>query len=119
MTATFSSEVSGFTVDDVTVANGAADNFSGTGAVYAFDVTPNAVGPVTVDVAAGVAEDAQGRASTPAARLELGIPYDDDDDGTIGRDEVIRAITDYLFGDGSVAREHVINLITLYLFGPA
>ena len=118
VTATFSSEVSGFTVDDITVANGAADNFSGTGAVYTFDVTPNAVGPVTVDVAAGVAEDAEGKANTSAVRLGLGIPYDDDDDGTIGRDEVIRAITDYLFGDGSVARHHVIRLINLYLFGP-
>ena len=119
VTATFTSEVSGFTVDDITVANGAADGFSGNGAVYTFDVTPNAVGPVTVDVAAGVAEDAGGRANTAAVRLGLGLPYDDDGDGAIEKSEVIRAITDYLFGDGSVSKAQVIGLITLYLFGPA
>ena len=56
--ATLSEPVSGFTLDDVSVANGAASSFSGSGAVYAFDVTPNAIGEVTVDIAASAAEDA-------------------------------------------------------------
>ena len=116
MTATFGEPVFGFTVDDVSVKNGAAGNLAGSGAVYTFDVTPNAVGEVTVDIAAGVAADADGNGNTAAPRLLLGIPYDDDGDGAISRSEVIAAINDYLFGDGSIARSHVIDIINLYLF---
>ena len=45
VTATFSEPVSGFTVDDVSVANGTASNFVGSdgSSVYTFDVTPNAI----------------------------------------------------------------------------
>ena len=55
--AAFSEPVSGFSVDDIAVANGAAGNFTGSdgGAVYTFDVTPDAVGTVTVEIAAGAA----------------------------------------------------------------
>ena len=116
MTATFSEPVFGFTVDDVSVKNGAAGNLAGSGAVYTFDVTPNAVGEVTVDIAAGVAADADGNGNTAAIQLSLGIPYDYDGDGAISRSEVIAAINDYLFGDGSIARSHVIAIINLYLF---
>ncbi len=116
VTATFSEPVFGFTVDDVSVKNGAAGNLAGSGAVYTFDVTPNAVGEVTVDIAAGVAADADGNGNTAAPRLLLGIPYDGDGDGAISRSEVIAAINDYLFGDGNIARSHVIAIINLYLF---
>ena len=116
VTATFGEPVFGFTVDDVSVKNGAAGNLAGSGAVYTFDVTPNAVGEVTVDIAAGVATDADGNGNTAAIQLLLGIPYDYDGDGAISRSEVIAAINDYLFGDGSIARSHVIAIINLYLF---
>ena len=43
--------------------------------------------------------------------------YDGNDNEVIDRDEVIRAINDYLFGDGSVTRDDVIAVINLYLFG--
>ncbi len=120
VTATFSSQVSGFAVDDITVANGAAGNLSGGGAVYTFEVTPNAVGPVTVDVATGVAEDAESRVNTAAERLGLGLPYDDDGDGAIGRSEVLQAINDYFDGGTDApTRPDVIRLINLYLSSPA
>ena len=117
VTATFSAPVSGFTVDDIGVANGAVGNFTGSGAVYTFDVTPNAIGEVTVDITADAATDAGGNGNTAASQLSLGIPHDDDGDGAIGKSEVITAINDYLFGDGSLGKSHVINLINLYLFG--
>ena len=118
VTATFSEPVNGFTVDDITVANGSASNFGGGdgNSVYTFDVTPNAVGVVTVDIAADVAEDSDGNGNTAAVHLKLGIPYDDDHDGAISREEVITAIGDYLFG-GLLTREEVIQIIGLYLFG--
>ena len=117
--ATFSESVSGFTVDDIVVGNGTAGNFAGGGADYTFDVTPNAIGNVTVDIAAGAATDAGGNGNTAASQLSLGIPYDDDGNGAIGKSEVIKAINDYLFGEGdeAISKGDVIRLINLYLFG--
>ena len=113
--AAFSEPVSGFALEDVNLANGVAGNFAGSGAVYTFDVTPNAIGEAAVDIAAGVAEDADGNGNI-AARLSLGIPYDDDGDGMIEKSEIIAVINDYLF-DEIITREQVIAVITLYLFG--
>ena len=93
-------------------------NFLGSAAAYTFDVTPNAIGQVTVDIAANVAEDAGGNGNTAAAQLQLGIPYDDNRNGVIERGEVIKAVNDYLL-DGSLERSHVIALINLYLSPPA
>ena len=98
------------------MSNGVAGNFAGSGAVYTLDVTSGAIGEAAVDIAAGVAEDADGNGNM-AARLSFGIPYDDDGDGAISKPEVIAAINDYLFGDGSLAKSHLIDLINLHLFG--
>ena len=116
--ATFSEPVSGFTVQDISVANGIASNFAGSGAVYTFAVTPEDIGEVTVAIGAGAAEDADGNGNM-AAYLSLGITYDDDGDGMIEKNEVIAAINDYLFGEGdeAISKAEVIELINLYLFG--
>ena len=111
LTATFSRPVSGFAIDDLVVGNGAAGNFASSGAVYTFDVTPNAIGEVTVDIAAGVAEDAEGKGNA-AGYLSLGITYDDDGDGAISRNEAIAAVGDY-FAD-RLTRDHTIGVIALY-----
>ena len=113
VTATFSEPVYGFTADDISLANGYADNFSGADGdlVYTFDVTPTAIGDVTVEVFSDVAEDAQGHGNT-ATHLALGVPYDDDHDGVIGLDEAIAAIEDYFSGD--LAIEHAIAIVQLY-----
>ena len=112
LTATFSRPVFGFTVDDINVGNGTVGNFAGSGAVYTFDVTPDAIGEVTVDIAAGVAEDADGEGNKAAPPFSLGITYDDDGDGTVSRAEVIAAIRDY-FG-GNITRAQAIAVIRLY-----
>lgn len=73
-TFTFSEAVTGFTVDDVTVANGAKGAFTPStvtgvaGRVYTLVVTPTAgfEGNVTVNVAAGAASDTAGNASKAA-----------------------------------------------------
>ena len=119
--AAFSEPVSGFSVDDIAVANGAAGNFTGSDgvAVYTFDVTPDAVGTVTVEIAAGAAENDDGNGNTAAPLFSLGIPYDDDSDGAISKREAIASIDDYLFGEqGAITRSQVLHLISLYLFGP-
>lgn len=69
VTLTFSEAVSGFTVDDIEVANGTAGGLSGSGATYGLQVTPTGQGAVTVQVAAGVCQDAAGNPNTAAAPL--------------------------------------------------
>ena len=118
VTATFSEPVSGFELNNITVTNGHAASFVGNDgdSVYTFDVTPTTIGPVAVDIAGGVATDAGGNGNLAAFQLLLGIPYDDDGDSAISRQEVIEAINDYLFS-GLITRAQVIALINLYLFG--
>ena len=75
MTATFSEAVTGFVIDDITVGNGTASNFVAvSGTVYTFDVTPSGQGAVTVDIAAGVAQDATLNNNTAATQFS--ITYD-------------------------------------------
>ena len=114
VTATFSGPVSGFAVDDVVVANGFAGNFAGIDgdSVYTFDVTPNAIGTVTVDIAADAAEDAEGNGNTAAVQLSIGLPYDDNRDGKIGLPEAISAVSDYF--TGVIAIEQAIAVVQLY-----
>ena len=116
LTATFSRPVSGFTVDDITIGNGTVGNFAGSGAVYTFDVTPNEIGEVTVDIAAGAAEDANGNGNTAAPRLSVGITYDDDGDGAIDISELFSAIDDYFAGRIDISQ--LFGVIDLYFSGP-
>lgn len=69
VTITFSNNVTGFVTGGVTVGNGTAGNFAGGPAVYTIDVTPTAAGAITVDVAAGVAQDGAGNNNTAATQL--------------------------------------------------
>ena len=57
VTATFSESVSGFALDDINTTNGAASNLVRSGKVYTFEVTPDAIGEVTVNIPAGSATD--------------------------------------------------------------
>ena len=116
LTATFSRPVSGFAIDDINVENGAVSNFAGTGDVYTFDVTQDDIDEVTtVDIAAGVAQDADDNGNEAAPRFYLGIPYDDDGDGTVSRVEAITAIRDYF--SGGLTRAQAIAVIRLYFSG--
>ena len=114
VTATFSEPVEDFTDSDVTVANGGVSSFVGSDgdSVYTFDVTPNAVGVVTMDIIAGVAESYEGNGNTAAVQLILGLPYDDDHDGAIGPTEILEAVADYF--SVRLSAQHVLELIRLY-----
>jgi hypothetical protein len=56
VTVTFAVDVTGFTIDDLTVGNGSASNFGGGPAVYTADITPAGQGAVTVDIAEDVCQ---------------------------------------------------------------
>ena len=67
-TFTFSEAVTGFTLEDIAVVNGAVSDFTGSDGDTAFTatITPAADGEVTVDVAADAAEDEAGNGNTAA-----------------------------------------------------
>ena len=67
-TFSFSEAVTGFAMEDVTVGNGAASDFSVTraGEVWTALITPSATGTVTMEMAAGVATDLAGNENTAA-----------------------------------------------------
>jgi hypothetical protein len=69
VTATFSESVTGFIASDVNLTNSTLSNFTGSGTTYTFTVTPNADGPVTVDVPAARATDIAGNNNTAATQL--------------------------------------------------
>jgi hypothetical protein len=69
VTFTFSESVTGFVVGDITVTNGTAGNFSGSGASYTADITPSGQGSVQVSVAAGIASDSATNLNTASATL--------------------------------------------------
>ena len=114
VTVTFSEPVNGFSAGDVSVANGDVSSFSGSDgdSVFTFDVTPNAIGVVTVGIAEGVAQDSDGNGNTAAVQLTLGLPYDDDHDGAISATEVLMAVADY-FND-RLSAQHVLQVVALY-----
>jgi LPXTG-site transpeptidase (sortase) family protein len=74
VTITFSEDMTGFELGDITVGNGTAGNFAGSGKTYTADITPSADGEITVDIAANVAVDASSNGNTAAAQFK--ITYD-------------------------------------------
>jgi hypothetical protein len=54
---------------DVNLTNSTISGFTGSGTTYNFTVTPNADGPVTVDVPAATATDIAGNNNTAATQL--------------------------------------------------
>src|SRR5690606_31849563 len=73
-TVTFNEAVTGFVVGDLTIGNGTAGSFAGSGTTYTLDVTPSGEGAVTIDVAAGVAID--GVSNPNAAAVQYSRTYD-------------------------------------------
>ena len=71
ITVTFSEPVTGFELPDLVVGNGSASELQGTEASYTATVTPTASGAVTVDIAAGAAEDGAGNPSAAADQLSI------------------------------------------------
>ena len=68
VTITFSAPVTGFTIDDISVANGSTSGFTGTGTTYTVLVTPTSgVDDVTVAVAEDVAVGGNGNGNASAS----------------------------------------------------
>ena len=68
---TFSEPVTDFVLADIVVGNGSASQLGGSGASYAATITPVTSGLVTVDIAAGAAEDSAGNPSMAADRFMI------------------------------------------------
>jgi len=66
LTFSFNYDVTGFEAGDVSVTNGTLDGFSGSGAVYTAEITADEPEEVTVEVAAGAAQDNYGNVSPSA-----------------------------------------------------
>ena len=69
VTFTFSEAVTGFDVSDITIVNGTAGNFAGSGAVYTASITPINQGAVTISVAASKATDAAANGNTASSNF--------------------------------------------------
>ena len=69
ITIEFSESVTGFIISDIVVANGSATDFTDNGdGTFTVEITPDGNGDITVDIAAGVAQDAAGNDNTAAAQ---------------------------------------------------
>ncbi|RRR78034.1 MAG: hypothetical protein EI684_00805 [Candidatus Viridilinea halotolerans] len=68
---TFSEQVFGFTADDLTISNGNASDFAGSGANYSFNLTPQSEGPVTVTLGVNAATDNVGNPNISGASISL------------------------------------------------
>lgn len=71
VTITFTESITGFAPNNITVGNGSASNLSGSDSVYTADITASGSGQVTVDVAAGVIQDAAGNDNTAAPQFSI------------------------------------------------
>lgn len=71
VTVTFSEPVTGFELADLVVGNGSASDMQGSEATYMATVTPTASGSVTIDVAAGAAQDIAGNLSEAADQFSI------------------------------------------------
>ncbi|MGB4658681.1 MAG: Ig-like domain-containing protein, partial [Mobilitalea sp.] len=69
VTITFSENVTGFTMGDISVTGGTIANFTGSGTTYSAEITPSGEGLVIADISAGVAQDTVGNANTAAAQF--------------------------------------------------
>ncbi|WP_221409572.1 Ig-like domain-containing protein [Marinoscillum furvescens] len=66
----FDEVVSGFVASEVSVGNGSVTNFTNNGdGTYDVEITPSGAGDITIDVAAGVAQDAAGNLNTAATTV--------------------------------------------------
>ena len=70
VTFTFSEDVAGFTLSDVSAGNASVSNFSASSAsVYTVTITPTSNGAVTVDVPADIAQDSASNDSVAATQF--------------------------------------------------
>ncbi len=110
ITLTFSEDVTGLALTDLTIANGTASNLSGSGASYTVTITPISDGALTVDIVTGVVQDAAGNDNTAATQFAI------EADLTAPSTPVISGISD---DTGADATDRVTNDNTLIFNGTA
>ena len=92
---TFARDVTGFTADDVVVANGRVSGITGAGAGYEVTIAPAAAGTVVVRIPPGAAVDAAGNMSRGSEPLVRTFGWDGRGDApgldTWDRDAVVRS----------------------------
>ncbi len=71
VTFEFTEDVTGFTIEDIIIAGGTLSNFQGSGSTYTVDVTPVVGQVVTLDVPAGMAQDAAGNDNEAAQTFSV------------------------------------------------
>src|SRR3989339_1160788 len=72
VTIKFSENVTGFDVGDVILTNASTSNFiTVDGGTYTLDITPSGAGDMTIDVAAGTAQDAASNNNTAAPQVTI------------------------------------------------
>ena len=117
VTVWFSEPVYGFDVGDIDVVNGYASNVSGSDGdlAYTFDLIPTSIGEVAVEIKSARVLDADDNANS-GAHKSLGIPYDDDKDGSISGREVLAAVADYF--RGRLTGGQMLAIVSLYFASP-
>jgi len=70
-TVTFSESVTGFVLGDVSSTNSTLGSFSGSGTTYTFSAIPSSTGAVTINIAAGIAQDAAGNTNNAATPFSI------------------------------------------------
>ncbi|WP_394228250.1 Ig-like domain-containing protein [Pseudoalteromonas spongiae] len=73
-TFTFSEDVTGFNLSDISVSNGTASNLQGSGSVYTTLISPLGDGLVSINVAQALVSDVAGNTNT--ASNQLNVMYD-------------------------------------------
>lgn len=76
VTATFTEDVTGFALGDITVTNGTVSDLAGGPSIYTFNVTPTASGAVDISIAADVAEDADMAGNLNTAATPVSVTFD-------------------------------------------
>ncbi|MFT6448402.1 MAG: outer membrane protein OmpA-like peptidoglycan-associated protein [Oleispira sp.] len=90
LTAQFSEAVSAFIAADISVINAAVSNFIAVDSdTYTFDVTPDGMGNIVVNIAANIALDSAGNQNTAATQVTTVLDTDGDgiDDQTEGTED--------------------------------
>ncbi|VUD46851.1 hypothetical protein TDB9533_00907 [Thalassocella blandensis] len=121
----FSENVTGFTLGEISVGNGAASNFTAVdGNTYTALITPTSEGAVTIDVADAVATDAAGNDNTAASQVSTNYDITDPlvsisgaPDDTNGAYSVTfefnEDVTDFTLGDITVGNGSASNFIAV------
>lgn len=102
VTIRFSEPVTGFIVGDISVGNGSASGLTGSGDTYQASISPSGRGDLTLDIAAGVAQDADLNGNIAAARVVVGLDL-------IG--ETRARIAEFLLNRGNHILQNQPNLI--------